>query len=346
MLRTILPAVAALAVLLSGCGLAPQNALPAAGAVAADASQSDDAEAAVSMPPLPPVRHERTLPMLMRTPDNGSDLRRERVVEVTDAYTTYQVSYRSEEFRVSGVLQVPHGARRSPAVVVARGYRHPDAYRTGGSLASARDHLARAGYVVLAPDYRGHGRSDTDPHNDAELRLGYTVDVINAVVALRRAGLRAVDRDRIGLVGRSLGGGVAYNVLAARPGLVSAAVLLSPMSADAVDNVEILTRPDEGRGRRLTAVAQTYGTPDAGAATWQDLSASSFFDRVTEPVLIHHGTADTTCPPAWTRRAASGMRDAGVDVTLRWYEGAGHGVDGEQGDAMMRETVRFLDARL
>ena len=342
MLRTILPAVAALAVLLSGCGIATQTALPAAGAAQAEDAPGDH----VSLPPLPPVRHERTLPTLMRAPDNGSDLRRERVLETNDAYTTYRVSYRSEDLRVSGVLHVPHGADRSPAVVIARGYKNPRSYVPGGSMITGRDYLARAGYVVLYTDYRNHGHSDADPENDAELRLGFTVDVINAVVALRRSGLRAVDPDRIGLVGRSMGGGVAYNVLATRPGLVAAAVLLSPISADAVDNVEILTRPGLRRSERMAALEKTYGVPDPESPAWQDLSASSFFDRVVDPVMIHHGTADRTCPPEWTRRAAAGLREAGADVSVRWYDDAGHTVAGTQWDDMMRRTVRFLDARL
>ncbi|MFD1826061.1 MULTISPECIES: alpha/beta hydrolase family protein [Mumia] len=343
MLRTILPAVVALATLLSGCGLAPQTALSATGAEVSSVENPGDH---VSLPPLPPVRHERTLPTLMRTPDNGSDLRRERVLETNDAYTSYQVSYRSEDLRVSGVLHVPHGADRSPAVVIARGYKSPKSYRPGGSMIDTRDYLARAGYVVLYTDYRNHGRSDADPENDGELRLGFTIDVINAIVALRRSAMRAVDPDRIGLVGRSMGGGVAYNVLTTRPGLVDAAVLLSPMSADAVDNVEILTRPGKGRASRFAAVERSYGTPDPESPAWQDLSASRFFDRVVEPVLIHHGTADKTCPPEWTERAAAGLRDAGADVSVRWYDGAGHTVRGEKRDEMMRRTVRFLDARL
>ena len=79
-----------------------------------------------------------------------------------------------------------------------------------------RDYLARQGYVTLHIDYRNHAQSDTDPRNDANLRAGYTVDAINAGLALKKA--QVVDPSRIAIIGRSMGGGVVYNVAGRTPG--------------------------------------------------------------------------------------------------------------------------------
>ncbi|MBW9210971.1 alpha/beta fold hydrolase [Mumia sp. zg.B21] len=282
----------------------------------------------------------------MRQPDGGGDLRRERVLAVNDAYTTYAMSYRSEELRISGLLHVPHHAVDRPAAVLAHGYQNPRTYRSGHAMTDVQDRLARAGYVVMFTDYRNHGGSDHDSDLDATLRTGYTVDVVNAVVALRRARLDAVDPDRIGLVGRSMGGGIAYNVLVSRPGLVTAAVVLSPMSSSAPDGVEIMTRPAATRAWSLAAVQASYGPPDEDSAAWQDLSPRRFFERVTEPVQIHHGTADRTCPPAWTAASVDALRAAGKEVDVHWYPGQGHRMSGAGHDLSLARTVAFLDAHV
>ena len=53
---------------------------------------------------------------------------------------------------------------------------------------------------------------------------------------------------------------------------------------------------------------------------------------------MHHGTVDSTCPPAWARHSARAMERAGVDVTLRWYEREGH-TFGPAFDRAMDRTV-------
>jgi dipeptidyl aminopeptidase/acylaminoacyl peptidase len=65
-----------------------------------------------------------------------------------------------------------------------------------------QDYLARRGYVVLHTDYRNHAASDDDPKADMQLRLGYTEDVINAVLAIKKSPLPYLDKERVGLLGR------------------------------------------------------------------------------------------------------------------------------------------------
>ncbi|MFO7956599.1 MAG: alpha/beta fold hydrolase [Candidatus Brocadiia bacterium] len=50
------------------------------------------------------------------------------------------------------------------------------------------------------------------------------------------------------------------------------------------------------------------------------------------PFLLCHGDMDETCPPGQAEAFADALRAAGNhDVTLRVFEGAGHGVAGEEG---------------
>ena len=291
--------------------------------------------------PLPEVHHRVSLPAQMRqAPDGGKP--RILLTEVeTDAYTRYQVTYRSDGLTVSGVLIRPRGRGPFPGIVLNHGYIEPEIYRTGQGLAREQDALARAGYVVLHTDYRGHAASDPVPQLDRETRLGYTRDAVNAVDALTK--LPYVDDTRLAMLGRSMGGGVTMNALVTQPGLLDAAVIYASVSSRYLDNLNHFTR--ESRPEAVTAVFDQFGTPQEQPRFYRELSSRTFFDRITEPVLAHHGTVDGTCPPRWARTTQRLMQEAGVDSRLSWWQGEDHAFYARWQDSM-DQTLRFLDRQL
>ena len=253
------------------------------------ASPTPTAEATPSPTPEPdPV----SLPALMQADYNGGDLQLGGVLNRTDAFTAYAVTYRSADLRISGVLYVPDGTGPFPGVVLNHGYIDPDVYVTGQGLGLEADYLARSGFVVLHTDYRNHAGSDDDPDNDLRLRLGYTEDTINAVRALRSSGLESLDPARIGMLGRSMGGGVTLNALVVEPRVVDAAVIYASVSSNTVDNHEKWTRGE--RPELADAIEDGYGSPEENPEFWANVSPRTFVDRVRVPVLVHHGTADET----------------------------------------------------
>lgn len=286
-----------------------------------------------------------SLPALFDKEYDGRALRLGAVLARTDAYTAYTVTYRSGDLRISGVLDVPRGRGPFPALVLAHGYIDPAYYVNGQGLRREQDWLARAGYVVLHTDYRNHAGSSTDPAAERRMRLGYTVDVVNAVHALRRTDAVPVDDDRVGLLGRSMGGGVVYNVLVAQPGLVDAAVVFAPVSSRAIDNFDRWIRDDPGRSALSDFILRRYGGPRDNPRFWREVSPRTYFDRVTEPVLIQHGTADSTCPPRWSRATLRAMTAAGVDARLRTYPGEEHAFIADW-PLSMRRTVAFFRRHL
>lgn len=272
---------------------------------------------------------------------SGDRLRLGELREQTSSYRSYNISYRSEDLRISGVIDVPIGRGPFPAVVLAHGYIDPAIYVRGQGMPRERRYLAAAGYIALHVDYRNHAASDDDPAWQRTARLGYSVDVLNAVNALRSTDEVPVDDERIALMGRSMGGGVVMRALEMAPGLVDAAVVYASVSSDEADNYEQFHGPSP----YWDYVNRRWGSPDDNPGFWAGISADEHFDRITEPVLMHHGTVDTTCPPRWARHTARGMRDAGVDVTLRWYEGEGHTFEAAFTRSMER-TVAFLEQHL
>jgi dipeptidyl aminopeptidase/acylaminoacyl peptidase len=289
----------------------------------------------------PPVRNRISLPTLMRENFPGGRIRREQLVLANDAYTRHEITYPSGGVTVSGVLLRPRGKGPFPAVVLNHGYIEPSIYRSGQGLSREQDYLARAGFVVLHTDYRGHAGSDPASDQSRETRLGYTRDTINAVQALKKEGF--VDPDRVAMLGRSMGGGVTLNALVAKPGLVRAAVVFAPVSSDFVDNFNRWTVAE--RPEAAAATYRRYGTPAQEPEFYRGLSARTYFDRITEPVLIHHGTRDESCPVAWSRTTQRLLRAAGVDSRLDIYRGEQHAF-GPQWPLSMERTVRFLRRQL
>ena len=335
------------ALLLAGCTSGSSERAPGGSRSAVETPASPapgvpgaDVTAAVSPGP-PPTRGPVRLDRWFDRELSGGGLRLGAVRERTDAYTSYDVSNRSQDLRISGVINVPDGEGPFPAVVLAHGYIDPAVYVRGQGMPRERRYLASAGYIALHVDYRNHAASDDDPALNRTVRLGYSVDVLNAVNALRATDEMPVDDDRIALMGRSMGGGVVYRALEMSPGLVDAAVVFAAVSSDESDNHAQFAGPSP----YWDHVEQRWGTPEENPGFWRGISADQHFDRVTEPVLMHHGTDDTTCPPRWARHSYRAMQRAGVDVTLRWYEGEGHSFEAAFDRAMAR-SVAFLERHL
>jgi dipeptidyl aminopeptidase/acylaminoacyl peptidase len=281
----------------------------------------------------------------MRKKYDGRALRLGRVLASNESYVRRFVTYRSGNLRISGILNVPRGKGPFPVLILGHGYIDPAVYVNGQGLLREQDYLARRGYAVLHTDYRGHAASDDDPRAEVSLRLGYTEDVINAVLAVRRSGLASLDGDRVGLLGRSMGGGVMLNVMTVRPGLVDAAVVFAPVSSDTVDNFDRWIRGDPGRDDLASRIISEHGSPERDPRFWRDVSPRTFFDRITEPLLIHHGTNDESCPIRWSRTTLRALQTAGKDARMVIYQGEHHAF-GPQWPTSMRRTVGFLDRRL
>ncbi|MFL1905437.1 alpha/beta hydrolase family protein [Streptomyces tauricus] len=293
--------------------------------------------------PTPAPANPVSIPGLIERDHRGSDLRLGDVLARTSAYTRYSVTYEANGLTVSGIMNIPRGKGPFPALVLAHGYIDPAVYTPGRGLAREQDLLARNGYVVLHTDYRNHAGSDDDPDNDVNLRLGYTEDTIGAVLALRGSGRQEIDGDRIGLLGRSMGGGVVYNTLVVAPGLVDAAVVFAPVSSRPDENVDHFQR---GEGDPIAAkIDAAHGTPEENPKFWREAAPVTYVDRATEPLLIHHGTADDTCPLVWSERAAAAFEAAGKDVELVKWKGEGH-TFGPRWPASMDRTMAFFEKHL
>ncbi len=75
------------------------------------------------------------------------------------------------------------------------------------------------------------------------------------------------------------------------------------------------------------------------------MSSRNYLARATEPVLMIHGTRDESCEIEWARATEQALKQAGKEVTLVEYRGAGHYLSGPWTDSI-RQVERFLDKHL
>ena len=284
-----------------------------------------------------PSPNPQSLPALFDEDITGGDLQRGRFLGDFGSYRSWEATFRSGRLTISSVLNVPEGEGPFPAVVLNHGYIEPSVYVTGQGMTRERDYLARAGFVVLHNDYRGHAGSDAVEPADLEFRLGYTRDAIAAVKALR--GMPLVRDDQVALAGRSMGGGVVFNALVVDPKLVDAAVVWASVSTRYIDNFRQWTEPE--RPERAAEVTERWGTVEENPEFWAGLSSRTYFDRIEAAVLMHHGTLDESCPYPWALATRDALRQAGVDVDFRSYAGEYHTFFRDW-ELSMRRTVDFL----
>lgn len=350
----VVGAVAAV-LLLSGCtddGAAPEpvpSGAPRATVTSTGPAETPEPrEAAPEAEPVAERAPEVSVLGLAEQRHRGDRLQPGAVRESTGSYTSYDVTYRStsrtrrgpESYTISGVLNVPTGPGPFPAVVLAHGYIDPAVYVRGQGMTRERGYLAERGYVTLHVDYRNHAESDDDPDYQLRMRLGYSADVINAVKALRGSDVPVAD-DRIAYFGRSMGGGVVLKALAAEPGLVQAAAPWASVSSLEAQNFDRFQRDDAEDDARTSALARRWGLPEDNPQFWQRNSSRPYLDQITEPVLMVHGRADQTCPPAWAEATQAALVDAGVDSRLAWYDD-GHAF-GPAFTAAMERTIGFFE---
>ncbi len=219
---------------------------------------------------------------------------------------------------------------------------------------------------VLAMDLLGHGRSDKPAGEGVEYRIRLLANaVVDAIEALP-------DRpERVDLLGHSLGGAVALDLVRRFPRLVRRLVLVDAAGQPVEETIDVLAASlafvpgSFGDARRLLATSvnsRLLGHPlvalaavlykgrrknrpqlmklVASMAAGEDALKPRDLSRISNETLVLWGDRDRIFPLAAGRRLARGLPNARLEILPR----CGHVPPTERPVALARRVIAFLDA--
>jgi dipeptidyl aminopeptidase/acylaminoacyl peptidase len=225
------------------------------------------------------------------------------------------VKWKSGSATVNGLLWRAAGTTARPLLVLVHGGPTSQALADWSPSVQA---FVQRGWSVLQPDYRGssgHGRA----YIQALAGRWGERDVADVAAGIRHAVKEGwADATRIALMGGSAGGMTVLLVAAQHPDLVQGVVARYPV-CDLVDLNATTHRFESGYTTRLVGAL-----PDA-SDTYRDRSPTSRAAEIRVPVLVLHGTDDSSVPIAQSEAFVAALRAAGGVVEHHLYEGEGHG---------------------
>ncbi len=305
-------------------------------------------------PTATPTRlHPMSIGFMRQQSYPGSDIVIEQTLPPGLNYDRYVASYQSEGLKIFGLLTIPRGERPEsgwPIIVFNHGYIPPEVYRTTERYVAYQDAFSRNGYIVLKPDYRGHGESEGDGSGGSR-GPGYTIDVLNAVASLQRH--PHADPERVGMWGHSMGGGITLRAMVVseeiKAGVIWAGVVATYEEIFAARPTWVAGQPtgtpgpddalDPGSAQEGLFA---YGTFDDNPEFWAVIDPVSFLDDLSGPVQLHHATGDQSVPVAWSETLYTRLQEAGQTAELHLYQGDDHNISANFGIAAQR-SVAFFD---
>lgn len=241
--------------------------------------------------------------------------------EKLSAVTLHSVTYASQGLRIAGWMALPPAtADTFPAVIFNRGGSGPKGALSAEGAMMYAGLFASWGFVVVASNYRGVGGSE-----GAEEWGGRDVDDALNLIPLLDS-LPYVDGSRLGLVGGSRGGMMAFQMLR-RTNRFRAAITFGAPTAIHTEGKHAYIRSTMRKYLPAGADEQ-YEAEQRSVVCWADRLCA------TTPLLVLHGTGDRRVPGEHALHLGLELQRLHFPYRLIMYENADHVLAGRRAESM------------
>lgn len=258
---------------------------------------------------------------------DGHIVHKERLDRPATDVTAYKVTYASKGLLVKGYLLLPKRPYPLPGLLYCRG----GIGRVGMVQLPRMTALAKLGYIVFAPFYRGNDGGWGKDEFGGEDRH----DVFSAVALLHS--LDETTGDPVSLIGFSRGAIMA--LLAARECSGIGPIVVWSGVSD-------LRLTYEERVDLRRVLKRVVGHPRKDAEKYKERSPVEWATLISHPILIIHGTEDDHVSPEHARRLARALEAAGKKYTLMLMQGLQHRFSQAEEQRTLREIHDWIQTHL
>jgi len=249
-----------------------------------------------------------------------------------NSFTRYKIRYISDGLLIYGFMNIPKGEGPFPVIIAIHGNYNLESYQLMPYSTYDADVLSRASYLVIHPNMRGFGESNS---GDDRYRSGLAIDILNLIGIVKAQGLQIgtlekANPERIGIWAHSMGGEVALRVITVSND-IKATMLYAPMTGDIIKNAQFLNNKEE---------------LDTPAHLISAISPHYSYGNITSALKLYHGTADLVVPVEYGRETCQMLTDLGKEINCAFYEGAKHTFNSNYTDGFHKSFLYFFKTHL
>ncbi|HJY99010.1 MAG TPA: alpha/beta fold hydrolase [Patescibacteria group bacterium] len=243
--------------------------------------------------------------------------------------------------KVSGMLNIPKGPGPFPLIVMLRGFVEPETYFTGQGTVRGAEYFARNGFITIAPDFLGYGKSDLQPSDVFESRFQtYTtvLTLLKSLEAIKSGELsnESINYSSLGLWGHSNGGQIALTVLEITQKTYPT-VLWAPVSKPFPYSIMYYTDSPVDYGKSLRQKLAKF-EEDYDVDLY---SIHKYYDRIKSPIKLNQGMVDPSVPSAWSDELSKTLEDSGVDIEYSLFHGNDHNMQPNWASVIQSDLIFF-----
>jgi hypothetical protein len=257
---------------------------------------------------------ERKLPLLKYTLENLQNypfkaglITVEEITTGNKDFVSYLFSYQTLGKTMTGQLNVPvlpPPEDGYPTVIMLRGFVPEETYQSGDGTKNAAAAFAKNGYITLAPDFFGYGKSDSESEDSWEARFQKPINVIELLKTLEANPQIEIDGSTISLSNcscdkkiwaHSNGGQIALTTLEVSQ-LSIKTTLWAPVTAPFPYSILFYSDEHDDGGKEmrkwLSLFEENYDATE--------FSITQHLDKINGSLQIHQGTTDDAIPISWS----------------------------------------------